>query len=140
MEIIELLLAASGLVINTILDVKFKKISIRVTVIYGLLGIVFQIVKQTVGLWMLSSLFPGLIAILLARVTGEKIGYGDGLLILAMGCYFTISELSYICMTAVCMAGVVALLFLVVLKKSKDYAIPFVPFLFWGYVLECLIC
>lgn len=140
MEIIKLLLCTSGLVINTILDIKWKRISICTTIIYGIAGIVLQLIDQSLALSSVVALVPGLAALLLAKLTEEKIGYGDGIMLLAMGCNFSLSQLIYICMFGICMAGVFALILLIIFKKKKDYAIPFVPFLFWGYVLESCLC
>lgn len=139
MDFFKIALAVSGLAINSILDLRRKRISLLVTIFYGLLGVGYQIATDKIGGWMVVSLLPGLLALFLAKLTKEKIGYGDGFILLALGCYLNIEEMVLVSMVAVCFAGILALILLVFFHKNRDYAIPFVPFLLCGYVLEVLL-
>ena len=66
-------------------------------------------------------LWPGMTLLLLAAASGEKIGYGDGWLILGMGMWCSAEEIvSVLCAGA----GI--------LRKEKE--LPFVPFLTAGYI------
>ena len=130
----------AGLVWNSILDLREKRVSLLVTVLYGLLGIGYQILQKEIGFWMIASFLPGLSALALAKLTREKIGYGDGFMLLALGCYIRLEEMAWVCMIAVCLAGLFALILLAFFHKKRDYAIPFVPFLLLGYVMETYLC
>ena len=140
MDFIKIALAVSGLAINSILDLRRKRISLLVTIFYGLLGVGYQITNKEMGVWMMVSLLPGLLVLAFAKLSKEKIRYGDGLILLALGCYLNIEEMALVCMIAVCFAGILALILLVFFHKGRNYVIPFVPFLLCGYVLEVLLC
>lgn len=88
---------------------------------------------------MLSACFPGALMLGFSWLTKEVIGYGDGIVLMVMGIYLTISQLLSIGMMAFCVAGVVALLLLVLFKKNGSYRIPFVPFLAISYGIQYLL-
>ncbi len=140
METVKIGITISGLIWNSILDLREKKISLMVVIFYALIGMGYQIINKNLGFWIVAALIPGLLALAFAKLTREKIGYGDGLLLLALGCYLAIEELVLVCMIAVCLAGTVALILLLFFHKGRDYAIPFVPFLLCGYIMECFLC
>lgn len=78
------------------------------------------------------SLLPGAFLLLTGFCTREKVGYGDGLLLLAVGLFFGV----YRCFLALCVGLVFAAgaaLFLLVFRKAeRSSRIPFVPFLLIG--------
>ena len=86
MDFIKIALAVSGLAINSILDLRRKRISILVTIFYGLLGVGYQIITHKIGGWMIVSLLPGLLVLTFAKLTKENSGYGDDFILLPLGC------------------------------------------------------
>lgn len=78
------------------------------------------------------SLMPGIFFLFIGFGTKEKIGYGDGLLLLAAGLFLGV----YRCFLALSIGLVVsaaAALFLLVLHKAdRNSRIPFIPFLLTG--------
>jgi leader peptidase (prepilin peptidase)/N-methyltransferase len=87
----------------------------------------------------LLQFLPGMFVLLFARLSGESIGYGDGWVLLALGCFLGLEELVSLCMIAVSCAGMVALFLLVVLRRGRQTQIPFVPFLLLGYALTVFV-
>ena len=80
----------------------------------------------------LLSLLPGLFFLLVSWCTKEKVGYGDGILLLITGLTVGFNQ----CFTGLCISlflsaffGVLLLLFH---KAQKNSRIPFVPFLTMG--------
>ena len=75
------------------------------------------------------SLLPGGFFLLTGYGTKEKVGYGDGLLLLAAGLFLG----AYRCFLALCIGLVLsaaAALFLLVFRRAdRNSQIPFVPFL-----------
>ncbi len=140
MEMLKIGITISGLLWNSISDLKEKRISLLITGFYAVIGVGYQIINKQMGSWIIVSLIPGLLVLAFAKLTREKIGYGDGILLLSLGCYLNIEEMVLVCMIAVCLAGIIALILLVFFHKGRDYAIPFVPFLLCGYVMECFLC
>ena len=79
------------------------------------------------GHLLLLSLWPGMTLLLLAAASGEKIGYGDGWLILGMGMWCSAEEI-----VSVLLMGCVLCTGAGILRKEKE--LPFVPFLTAGYI------
>lgn len=88
------------------------------------------------ALW---RLLPGCVMLLLAWFTRESIGYGDGFVVLCLGCFLDVWEVLNICMAALTLSGLAALFLLLVKKKNRKTQMPFVPFLLVGYGMQLLL-
>jgi prepilin signal peptidase PulO-like enzyme (type II secretory pathway) len=82
------------------------------------------------------GLLPGILFLLFARISKEAIGYGDGFSICMMGIYLEVETLLSVCMCALFLAGIVALVLLVSGKRKGKQEIPFIPFLLLSFLLE----
>lgn len=114
-------------------DFKYKQIPLWYSLIGALVGAVFLLFERTDGMGFILSLLPGVIALVMAWITREAIGYGDGVVMLVLGLYLTFSQIVFLVMAAILFAGTVALLLLVIRKKSGKYRMAFVPFLAVAY-------
>lgn len=78
------------------------------------------------------SLLPGAFFLLTSFCTGEKVGYGDGLLLLAAGLFLGL----YRCFLMLCIGLALsscAALFLLLFKRADRHSrMPFAPFLLCG--------
>lgn len=87
---------------------------------------------------MAIRLLPGLIFLLCSRITREKVGYGDGILLLVLGICFPAVFLWQIWITAVFLITLWAGILLCTKRGNRDTRIPFIPFLWlanmilWG--------
>lgn len=73
-------------------------------------------------------------AAVISVLTRGEIGFGDGLLILAMGSVLKSGELLGVLCAALLLCGIYSGLQLLVFKKKRDTEIPFAPFLLVGYL------
>ena len=121
------------------IDFKYKEIPLWLSILGGIIGVVFCITESRPFTTVLSACFPGILMLGFSWLTKEVIGYGDGIVLMVMGIYLTISQLLSIGIMAFCVAGVVALLLLVLFKKNGSYRIPFVPFLAISYGIQYLL-
>ena len=121
------------------IDFKYKEIPLWLSILGGTIGVVFCITENRPFTSVLSACFPGILMLGFSWLTKEVIGYGDGIVLMVMGIYLTISQLLSIGMMAFCVAGVVALLLLVLCKKNGSYRIPFVPFLAISYGIQYML-
>ena len=102
------------------LDLKYKEIPLWLAIFGGVVGMVFCILeRRTLGDVVLSCL-PGVIALIFSKLTKEVMGYGDGIVFLVMGIYLSLERLLAIGMLAFLIAGVAALVLLVIFRKKTS--------------------
>lgn len=110
------------------------------------LGIITAVLLRIEGLsgdgtWQAAalSIIPGAAFWMLSFITGERVGYGDGWMLLMIGLFVGLWECFLILMTALISGSIVVLVLLAAGKVSKDYQLPFAPFLLFGMgVVVCL--
>lgn len=126
------------LLLNSWKDWKQKEILPVSVLSYGMLGIGYSLWQ---GRQILDFGIPVAISLLflvLSIWTREKIGLGDGLFLLALGCMNDAETyIRTLWMGLLLAAGYSA--FLLFRKKSRKTEIPFVPFVLLGYVGEHII-
>ncbi|MBD5547662.1 MAG: hypothetical protein HDQ97_09720 [Lachnospiraceae bacterium] len=117
-------------------DVKEKAVPVFSVVFFALSAIFYQIVTGQFS-WNEAgwNIFPGCVLLLLAFLTKENIGYGDGMTVLAFGLWtggwFT---LAVVCI-GVMLSGIWAM---VCIFRKKTEPIPFIPFLLLGMEVALL--
>ena len=79
-----------------------------------------------------ASMMPGAALLLVALVTKEAVGYGDGLLLLATGPLFGWQRMLLCIPAALLLTAIVSVVLLAVKKANRKTKIPFVPFLAAG--------
>lgn len=137
LEGIKSVIVLTLLILNTILDMRFMRISKLSLYMGGGLGIILFIFSRSAfEKERILALLPGILCLIISLCTKEAIGKGDGLLILVMGEYLCFSHILGICMMAFFFAGALALVFRRRWKKTGRKEIPFVPFLLIGYVFS----
>lgn len=110
------------------------------------LGIIAAIVLRMQGLagdksWsvIVLSVLPGVMFWMLSFVTGEKVGYGDGWMLIMIGLFTGLWKCFLILLIGLVSESLLVLVLLAVKKISKDRQIPFAPFLLFGMgVVVCL--
>lgn len=125
--------------IQGVMDFKYKEIPLWFTLLGGVVGIVICVREERTVFEVLVSCLPGLVVIFFSWMTKEIIGYGDGIVLLVMGFYLSLSQVLSIGMFAVFIAGIVALILLTIFQKRGSYRIPFIPFLTLAYGVDYLI-
>ncbi|MBQ9990867.1 MAG: prepilin peptidase [Lachnospiraceae bacterium] len=84
-------------------------------------------------------LLPGIVFLLCSRFTREKVGYGDGMILLILGLCFPAAFLWQTWITAVFLITLWAGFLLCTKKGNRNTRIPFLPFLWlaaimiWGF-------
>ena len=124
---------------GTLQDVRRKKISDHYLLTGGLAGIFFKIVSLLKGQlevrqWVIAFL-PGILFLVVAKITKEKIGMGDGLLLLILGNSMKLMEIYMLLQMAIIIVAAAALIMICGKKVSGDYQIPFLPFLWLSHIL-----
>lgn len=129
--------------IHSIYDIREKKLpaGLLFLTLIGALGYaawVFLTGQRTWGEIALGWL-PGGIFLFIAFWTGEKIGYGDGLLLLAVGAFVGLERGILCVLLALLLASAASVGLLICRRVHRDSTIPFVPFLTIGVALEGIL-
>ena len=78
----------------------------------------------------------GAVFLLVSRMTGEGVGYGDSWLILILGIYLGMWKLLEVLAGTCLLLAVTSVICLTVKRMSRRCTLPFVPFLAAGYLLS----
>lgn len=81
------------------------------------------------------GLIPGLLLIIIAKLTEEKIGYGDGILLLILGNFMYFTEVWKLLQTAFLFVMIFSILLVISKKGDRKCEIPFLPFLWMSHTL-----
>ena len=121
------------------IDFKNKEIPVWFCGLAGAIGIGFCIMEKRSVDSILFSMIPGISFLFFSKLTKEVIGYGDGIVFLMLAFFLTLSDILSLLMQAFLLAGVVALVLLVVFQRKGKERIPFIPFLFIAFLMEVVI-
>lgn len=127
------------LAIQSYWDIKEQKIPTCVSVVGGALGFLLSMYTGRECLDVCMALVPGISLLIIGWLSGECVGYGDGILIGALGFYYTWNTLCVLLFAALLFSAGAALMLFVVFKKSGNDTIPFVPFLLLGWFVHMCI-
>ena len=104
------------------------------------LGLLLHILSKAAILsGVLPGFLPGLFCLLLAKLTHEAIGYGDALMILAVGAFCSIRILLFLLFGGFLTAALYAGVLLIWKKRKQKEEIPFLPFLLCGYIFTLVV-
>ena len=120
--------------IESIADIRSRSVSVLRQAIFWVFAVIFNIVfyYQTLSS-VLGGMALGIFLLLVAYVTREGIGYGDGLVLCSLAAYGTLTVIGKTFCVALLGIGMTALIAFVLFRKGPKTEIPFVPFLFLGY-------
>ena len=124
---------------GAIQDLKEKKISLVYLKIGLIIGIVFfleKIIGQKLAVMeVFLSFVPGMLFLLIGKISKEKIGFGDGWLFLVIGCWMEMRETWMLWQVSLFLCSLFSLVILVVKKFNTKYCIPFIPFVWLTHLL-----
>lgn len=127
------------LAITAYRDCKEKSIYLYLPIVAGVMGVILHTFFLERGVAdMLWGAGIGGCVILLAWISKESIGVGDGIMLMVSGIYLGFWENLELLFTALLLVGVTALFLMVVKKKRRDYRVPFLPFLLVAYLFQLI--
>jgi len=140
LEIIKIVVLGVFLLIEGIRDLQKHKVSMITVMIAGILGVIFQFgIIQENGLKIIGGILIGIVLLSLAKITREKIGYGDGWIFVVTGIYLGFHSNMYLLLLSLFLASLVSICLLVFKKVNKKTELPFVSFILPGYLLLLVI-
>lgn len=122
------------LAVNGWTDWKKREISLVLTGIYGVEGLILSIISER-ELWdFLIPLGFGSLFLLMGLLSDGALGMGDGWVLLSLGLMLNTADYIKMLWGGLFLTAVVSVTLLIIFKKNKKTELPFVPFLFWAYL------
>lgn len=123
------------LFISALIDAKTKEVSVRILVIFGLLGLFFYWIARPVSLREeVMGIAIGVIILCICRLTGGKIGEGDGWLLIVTGIYLGLYRNIELLAGGLLLSAFWAVVLIIWKRVGRDREMPFIPFLFLSYL------
>lgn len=128
------------LTVSSVFDIRKKIIPIQVLVVGGIWAVIcLTISVARNGAEVLTGALPGLLPgaglMVLGFLTQQKVGYGDGILLMIMG----LMEGGRIVLLTFCIGlflqSILAVILVLIRRADKQTKIPFVPFLLTARVI-----
>ncbi|MDE5866818.1 MAG: prepilin peptidase [Lachnospiraceae bacterium] len=124
------------LCICSIFDIRKKELPLLVLIIGFLAAFGTRMWHICKGLETVSgiaeSLLPGVFFLLLGFCTREKVGYGDGLMLIILGLFLGFFRCFLILCVGLIFSSVFALILLIFRKVGRNSRLPLIPFLTIG--------
>lgn len=130
---------------NSIVDIKCKKISLfsLLALLLATAGLFLGQIGEIDMAHVLGSMALGTLVgfgfCILSFLSGGNIGFGDGIICIALGLYIGIYRTVLSVSWAVFVSFFWAVFLLLVRKRRKSDNFPFVPFIGIGYLITCLM-
>ena len=110
-----------ALFVQSVWDIRTKELPLRISIFLGICGLGYSIYMRR-DLWeIIFALIPGVLCLVMGYITKQAIGYGDGILLCALGMWYSSEVLIVMFMMALICAAVVGLALLVIFQKSGKY-------------------
>lgn len=117
-------------------DIKTKQVRLAEIIGFGALGLLFNAIYQPHSLLSIfGGVMIGCLIYIYSIVSNEKIGKGDGLIVMVAGLYLGFSETVMLLWISSTLAAVVGTIMVKKHGARMDIELPFVPFLLMGYLL-----
>jgi len=127
------------LFIEGVRDVNKKEVGLLIPAINAIAAVVMYFVFKDMSIGvLLMGLAEGMAIMVLSRLTGESVGFGDGVILCSTG--MMLGWRYNLCMffSACLICAVFGAILMMFKKADKKTRIPFVPFLIPGFILTVI--
>ncbi len=116
-------------------DIRKKKIHV-ILIGIGCVAVLFcSFLTGELTIWSrLAGLSPGVVLLVINRITGGQIGIGDGLIVSIMGIGLGFNEIAFILAYGLFGSGIFSIGLILFCKVNRKVTIPFIPFILLGYL------
>lgn len=136
LEIISMVMPGIFLFMEGLRDIRKREISMINVGVFGVLGIPVRLILD-MNNWfgMIAGALIGLAVLISAKITREKIGYGDGWLLVVTGIYLGFRYNLFLFTISLFLSAAVSIVLLICKKVNRKSTMPFAAFAFLGYCL-----
>ena len=118
-----------------IVDLKKKQVSnVLLLIASGIVIINYVIFRPVTVMALIGGILIGIILLGISYITRQKIGAGDGLLVMILGAYLGFEGIGVMLLYALTLSAIWSGLLLMIKKVNRHYTIAFIPFIFIGYI------
>ena len=130
------IMAGVCLFLQSVWDIRTKEIPLWISLGFGCCSFLYSICYERGWSSFVFAILPGVLCLFLGFCTRQAIGYGDGILLCSLAMLYSLEDLMQVLLIAVSFAGIMGGILLIVFHKNGKYEIPFVPFLFLGWLVS----
>lgn len=143
-------------------DIRYKTICIPLSVIIGIMGVIFSICnffninfgntgffgiyfpeytfsEHTSPFSFVISISISILIFIVSLLTKDSIGKGDSIMAAVLACYICPSHIIAILLYGFIFSGIFALFLIILKRKKRNDIIPFAPFLLSGHICYFLL-
>lgn len=126
------------LLIGTWQDMRTRKIGMQWIILFGTAGMIMNIVFHSPWHIWFSGIMPGVVILIFGKLTGEQIGYGDGLIVIVTGLFLSGRENVSLFLIGLFLCAVSTTVLFFTGKITRRTTLPFVPFLAVAFLIQAL--
>lgn len=131
----EIWILSGMLGLYSIEDIRKRAITAKYLVLFGMAGVVLNLYRGDISVFnMFCGVVLGLFIVLISLVTRGSVGLGDGLLFIITGIFLGGTLNLELLTISLVYASLFSLGMIALGRKKKNQEIPFIPFVFVGYV------
>lgn len=124
------------LAINTITDIKNRTIYTAISFLFGAVGMAFFFCGEKKDMFSLAGgILVGMYVLLFSVITKGAVGFGDGLVVLALGIWMGGEKILFVLMGAFFLVVLTGMIGIAAKKLNRKSELPFVPFLTVSYIV-----
>lgn len=125
------------LIAGSVADIRKRSIPVLLFPLFGITGLWLYLTQGYVtATEEIFGILLGIVFLALARISDGKFGAGDALAILVLGIYLGGSGAAFSALYGMFCASLVSIALLAFRRGTRDTALPFLPFLLTGYLLD----
>ena len=83
----------------------------------------------------LFSMIIGVTLLVAAKISNQRIGYGDGIIFLILGLWIGFWDGISLLFFSLILSSIISVYLIIVRRKGRDYRIPFIPFVTAAYII-----
>lgn len=133
------IIAGVFLLIGSMFDIRERKVPVWLLTIGLICGLgieIMNVITNSIFWWgWITDSLPGIFALMVALITREQVGYGDGWILLFLGWLAGCKSIVMITAWALGICFVISMILLISKRGGRNTQIPFIPLLFIGYLI-----
>ena len=107
---------------------------------FALIGVLMHVIFQRIGTFdVIGGMGTGVAVLIISKSTGEKIGIGDGLVLMLTGIFLGFWRNIALIWISTTFLAIYGGIMIIAKKKRKDDRIPYIPFLMAGSLLMLIV-